>query len=253
MQKKISCDSSYSVLQIQILHILMDAPYRQNKLQKELQERVQRRITPQNLSYHLNILERDQLIEKKIVAQIGNARINEICLNSGQLQHIRKLLDIEITNFTLITGFGKLTEGYRIPDVVCNSLQQMKIEITRIVCFTSPDARKVRENKEKTEILIPIDQYHDQYEYEADYCNLDSLLYQEDLDRILRKELKDANLILDLTPMSKLFSFKMLELANRYQLPCFFLGKSKNQSPHLIWMSGMKLEGKMNAMGLSIK
>jgi hypothetical protein len=102
-------------------------------------------------------------------------------------------------------------------------------------------------------VINSIDEYFDQYDYDRDYCNLDSKLYRVDLDNILRMELKTANLILDLTSMSKLYSFKMLELANCYQLLCFFLGKNNEQNEFIIWMSRMKLEGTMNAMAFSVK
>ncbi len=52
-----------------------------------------------------------------------------------------------------------------------------------------------------------------------------------------------ANIIIDLTPLSKLFSFKMLELANKYFLPCVYLGINKEEVPELVSMSNMKIEG----------
>ncbi|MCF2141277.1 MAG: hypothetical protein K9W44_14560 [Candidatus Lokiarchaeota archaeon] len=76
---------TYSELQKIILKILLEGPYRQNELQTELQKRMNRKITPQNLSYHLNVLGKKQLIEKKIIVQIGNARIDEIRINTGHL------------------------------------------------------------------------------------------------------------------------------------------------------------------------
>jgi DNA-binding PadR family transcriptional regulator len=245
--------SSLSSIQLTILRLLFQSSYRQKELQEKLGEQLHKKITPQNLFYHLNVLEKEGLIEKHIVAQIGNARINEILLNTAQLQRIRKLLGIEVKNLTLITGFGKLGTGYLIPDIVYNALVDMGLKITRVVCFTSPDALKVRTQKQSTENLLEIDQFHDHYHYETDYCNLHSDLYQVDLDLILRKELHEADIILDLTPNSKLFSFKLLEFANQYQLPCFFLGRGENNKELLIWMTGMKLEGKMNSMRLNLK
>jgi DNA-binding PadR family transcriptional regulator len=244
----IESSHTFSEIQLEILRILLEKPYKQNELQNTLEKQLNKSISAQNLSYHLGILEREQLIEKKVIAQIGNARINEIFLNNGQLQRIRHLLHIEIQNFTLVTGFGRIETGYKIPDIIVRELKKFQIFITRIVCFTTSDARKIRDNQMNKEHLLTIDEYHDQYDFDRDYCYLDSDLYQHHLDEILRKELKTANLVIDLTPMSKLYSFKMLELANRYQLPCFFLGKNAQQSDLLIWMSGIKLEGKMNAI-----
>ncbi|MCF2141278.1 MAG: hypothetical protein K9W44_14565 [Candidatus Lokiarchaeota archaeon] len=100
-----------------------------------------------------------------------------------------------------------MTLGHRIPDIVFNALRRLNFPITRIVCFTTQDSKVIRDAKEKEEKLIKVEKYHYQYRYREDFCNLDSKLYQHDLDHILREELKSANLILDLTPMSKLFSF----------------------------------------------
>jgi hypothetical protein len=244
---------TFSDLQLEILKLLFEKPYKQNELQSVLQNKLKKPISAQNLSYHLGILDREQLIEKRIIAQIGNARINEILLNTGQLQYIRKLLKIEIQNFTLVTGFGRIEKGYLLPDICVSTLKKMNYMITRVICFTTPDSRQIREKMAGSEQLIPIDQYFDHYDFDRDLNSLDSRFYQEELDQILRTELKSANLILDLTPLSKLFSFKMLELANRYQLPCFFLGKNGSQEHAIIWMSGMKLEGKMNAMSFCVK
>jgi hypothetical protein len=210
-------------------------------------------VSAQNLSYHLGILSRENLIEKRIVAQIGNARINEILINPSQLQRIRYLLNIEIQNYTLVTGFGRIEKGYQLPDKCFYALEKLKFQITRILCFTSTDAHELRKSAMQTETLIPLDQCYDQYNYEKDYCNLDSKFYTEDLEQILRNELKNSNLILDLTPLSKLYSFKLLELANRYQLPCFYLGKSDQSNEVVIWMTGMKFEGKMNPMKYVMK
>lgn len=58
--------------------------------------------------------------------------------------------------------------------------------------------------------------------------------------------MKSANIIIDLAPLSKLFSFKLLELANKYQLSCIYCGMDKDSKYKLLSMSSMKIEGKIN-------
>ncbi|MCP6718679.1 MAG: hypothetical protein KJI71_00420 [Patescibacteria group bacterium] len=57
--------------------------------------------------------------------------------------------------------------------------------------------------------------------------------------------MKEADIIIDLTPLSKLFSFKLLELANKYLLPCVYLGIDKNEEDKLFWMGEMRIEGEI--------
>lgn len=225
---------------------------RQQAIYRHLERIFSKPYTPQNVSYHLKILEKADLIEKKAVAKIGNARINEISLNPAQLQRIRPLLGIKVENNTLITGFGELGQGYCLPDKVFRVLKENGIRITRVVCFTSRKALKIRQEKEATEALLPIHRCLDGFEYLTDFCNLDSSLYQTDIEQVIREELQTADVFLDLTPMSKLYSFKLLEFANQYQLPCFFLGNRKKETEVLVWMTGMKLEGTMNSFRVSL-
>lgn len=55
--------------------------------------------------------------------------------------------------------------------------------------------------------------------------------------------MKVADIIIDLTPLSKLFSLKLLELANKYLLPCVYLGLDEEEKDKLFWMADMKIEG----------
>ena len=61
----------------------------------------------------------------------------------------------------------------------------------------------------------------------------------------ISKEMEEANIIIDVTPLSKLFSFKLLELANKYQIPCIYLGMDKLGDDKLYLMSNMKIEGEI--------
>jgi len=222
--------------QIQILKFLLESSCHQNKLQNLVG------ISAPGLLYHLNNLEKYDLIIKKTIQQIGNARINEISINPYQIQRIREILNLEIQNYTLITGFGELATGYKIPDISLSLLKENHYKINRIICFTTKKAELTRNEKLKQEDLVKIQKIY-LYKYE-DYRNLTSALYSE-LDEILLKEIKNANLIIDITPLSKLYSFQMLRKANKYGLPCYYIGQDKEGDPKIIWMSNIKLKGEM--------
>ncbi len=82
--------------QKEILRILIEKSYRQNELQQLMG------ITSPGLLYHLNILEKYDLIVKKTIQQIGSAKINEISINFSQLQRIKEILDLKNNEYALI-------------------------------------------------------------------------------------------------------------------------------------------------------
>lgn len=225
-----------SIKQKDILKALMDKSYRQNELQKLMG------ITSPGLLYHLNNLEKFDLIIKETIQQIGSAKINEISINPFQLQRIREILDLKIKNCTLITGFGELATGYRLPDASLKLLKKHYYKINRIVCFTTKKADAKRNEKLKEEKFVEIHQYY-HYDYE-EYRNLNSSFFSE-VDGIILEEIKEANLIIDITPLSKLYSFEMLKKANKYGLLCFYIGQDEEGNDKLIWMSKIKIEGEM--------
>lgn len=59
--------------------------------------------------------------------------------------------------------------------------------------------------------------------------------------------MEETNIIMDVTPLSNLFSFKLLELANKYQIPCVYLGMDNKGEDKLYWMTNMKIEGKIKS------
>jgi len=223
--------------QLEILKLLFENDYLQNELQDILS------MTAPNLHYHLSRLEENNLIQKKTLYKIGNARINKILLAPTARQSIRDILGYKIENFTLITGFGILKDGYKLPDRVYENLRELHYPISRIVCFTSPDAIKKRREHQKEENLLKIDKLI-KFNYE-DYRYIESEFFKT-VEDILSNEMKTANIIIDLTPLSKLFSFQLLEIANKYQLPCIYLGIDKNGNNKLFSMSNMKIEGRID-------
>ena len=228
--------SKISERQKQILKALMDKSFRQNELQELLG------ITSPGLLYHLNNLEKYDLIIKETIQQIGNAKINEISINTFQLQRIREILNLKIKNCTLITGFGELGTGYQLPDASSELLKKHHYKINRIVCFTTKKAEAIRNEKLKEEKLVKIHHYY-HYDYE-EYRNLNSSFFS-DVDGIILEEIKEANLLIDITPLSKLYSFEMLKKANKYGLLCFYIGQDEEGNDKLIWMSKIKIEGEM--------
>lgn len=225
--------NDFSENQIKILNLLFEKEYLQNELQKAL------KTTASNLHYHLTRLEEYNLLQKKTLYKIGNAKRNRISINPSSRQHIRKILGFKVKNFTLITGFGYLGEGYKLPDSVLQKLKEKHYPISRIVCFTSPDALKLRKKNQKQENLVKIDLLI-KFLYQ-DYRNIKSEFFQK-VEKTISEEMKSADLIIDLTPLSKLFSFKLLELANKYFLPCVYLGMNKDENYELYSMSNMKID-----------
>lgn len=221
--------------QKQILKLLMERAFIQKELQKILE------MSSPGLLYHLNKLENLKLIQKITLQKVGNAKINEIRIEPLQLQNIRKILEIKIKKCTMLTGYGELETGYRIPDQNYALLQNKIYQIDRVVCITTNKGKNIRQTKEKEEKLIEIQEYYANYEY-TDFRYLNSHFFR-DLDGILRKELKDSNLIIDLTPLTKLYSFELLKRANQYQLACFYMGHDHEGKNSLIWMTDVDLEG----------
>ena len=227
----------FSERQTHILNLLFEKEYQQKDLQEAL------KTTAPNLYYHLNKLEELDLIKKKTLYEVGNVKINEISINPASRQQVRKIIGKEVSNYVLITGFGVLKTGYRVPDLVYNILNRYHYPISRIICFTTPDAREKRMEFKDKENLMEINEFF-AYPYQ-DYRFIESEFFQS-IEIKISKEMEAANIIIDLTPLSKLFSFKLLELANKYQIPCVYLGMDKKGKDKLYLMSNMKIEGEID-------
>ena len=228
----------FSERQINILNLLNKNEYQQKDLQEAL------KTTAPNLYYHLNKLEELDLVKKKTLYEVGNVKINIISLNPASRQQVRKIIGKEVSNYVLITGFGVLKTGYRVPDLVYNILIKYHYPISRVICFTTPDAKEKREEFKEVENLLNIDDFFT-YPYE-EYRFIESEFFQS-IEIKISKEMERANIIIDLTPLSKLFSFKLLELANKYQIPCIYLGMDGEGKNKLYWMSNMKIQGEIES------
>lgn len=227
---------NYPEKQKQILTILLEKEYQQKELQKLLS------TSAPNLHYHLNRLEELDLIKKNTLYEVGNVKINSISMNPAARQQIRKILGKQVKNCTLITGYGSLKTGYRVPDIMLTHLRKYKFPITRTMCFTTPDGKAKRDERAGDEKLMEIDKSV-VFPYET-YRHTGSEFFQQ-IENIISKEMKGADVIIDVTPLSKLFSFKMLELANKYALPCVYLGIDRDEKDKLFWLGDMKIEGEV--------
>ena len=132
--------------------------------------------------------------------------------------------------------------GYRVPDLVFKILNKFHYPISRIVCFTTGKAKVRRIEFKEVEKLMDINDFF-LFQYQ-EFRYIDSEFF-ETVEAKISKEMEEANIIIDVTPLSKLFSFKLLELANKYQIACIYLGMDKLGDDKLYWMSNMKIEGEI--------
>lgn len=235
---KISSNNEFGKIPKKIIEFLLENPY----IQKNLQEKLN--MSAPGLLYHLDILEKAHFIQKKTLYQVGYSKINEISINPLQIQTIRAKLGKKIQNCTLLTGFGEEGYGYRIPDISFSLVHHIHYKVDNIVCITTQNGKKKREEKSKTENLKPIKKYYSNFTYN-DFKRIDSSFFQE-LDNILKIEISESNLIVDITPLSKLYSFEILKRANLFNLASFYLGQNLKGEDSLIWMTDIQVAGTYN-------
>ncbi|NMC08088.1 MAG: hypothetical protein GYA24_22980 [Candidatus Lokiarchaeota archaeon] len=53
---------------------------------------------------------------------------------------------------------------------------------------------------------------------------------------LIQEETKECDVIIDLTPLTKLLTLKLLELSHKYQIPSVYIGKSSKKKDELIWI-----------------
>jgi len=218
-------EKKYPENQKRILDLLLQKPIQQKHLAEALA------ISGAGLLYHLNLLENEHLIKKKTLFSVGNVSVNEISIDPNSIQRARQILGMKAGKYTLITGFGKdstLGESHAIPAITLHLLSEMGYNIDRIVVFITPES-----NVESAKRLIKIDKVISaQYE---DYRNTDSDVMHQ-LEAIIQEEQEDHDVILDLTPLTKLLTIKLLELSTRCQIPSVYIGKSLKKKDELLWI-----------------
>jgi hypothetical protein len=58
----------------------------------------------------------------------------------------------------------------------------------------------------------------------------------KNLESIIQEEQKISDLILDLTPLTKLLTIKLLEFSYKYKIPSMYLGKKGDNENSLLWI-----------------
>ncbi|WP_371805349.1 winged helix-turn-helix domain-containing protein [Candidatus Lokiarchaeum ossiferum] len=216
--------------QLHILALLEKKPYQQKDLAVAIG------ISGAGLLYNLNKLEEADLITKKTLATVGNVSLNEIAIHPNAIQRVRSLLGISKDHYTLITGFGldspTFGPSYEIPLKSKALLQKEGYVISRIVAFVTPKSNLKDAKKFET-----FDVVHE-YPY-LEYRNDDSSIFQN-LESLIQSEQKDSNVILDLTPLTKLLTIRLLEISVKYKIPSFYLGKTTGDEDFLLWVFSAK-------------
>ena len=211
--------------QKKILQLLLKTTYMQNELAKAV------KISGAGLLYHLKLLEKNGIIHKKTITKVGNVTLNRISINANSVQKVRKILGLTKKNFTLISGFGKdseLGQPYTIPATAKLLLGKEDYNIQRVIAFVTPES-----NINKAKEILKIDRFIEKSI--QDYRNPDSELMNK-LELIIQEEQKEAEIILDLTPLTKLLTIKFLEFSYKYDIPSFYLGKKESGENSLIWL-----------------
>ncbi|MFX0099752.1 MAG: winged helix-turn-helix transcriptional regulator [Candidatus Hodarchaeota archaeon] len=211
--------------QLKILGLLLKKPYQQ----KELAEAIG--MSGAGLLYHVNILEKRKLIKRKTIATVGNVSLKEISIHPNAIQRVRLLTGVELSSYTLFSGMGKDFKDWEpstIPVTVKNLLEKEGYKISRIVAFITEES-----NIENAKKLVKIDRTIE-YPY-FDYRNESSEIFLN-LETIIQGEMRNANIILDLTPLTKLLTIKLLELSTKYHIPSLYLGKNDKGDNYLLWI-----------------
>jgi len=222
----------FSATQKKILERLLEGPMKQKDLVKEF--KLQRSVA----KYHLDRLIKDKLIKTKTIMEVGAVKIYELSINTLSLHRIRKILNKKAEHTILITGFGKFEAAYRIPDISKELLLRERPEIgkiDRIICFTTADSLEIRKNKEEEENLTPFSQLEiHSHDYE-DYRRFGTTAF-DDLEKTILTTIDKNEIFLDLTPLSKLLTIKLLDYAEKYKIPSFYVGINPEGNNFLIWV-----------------
>ncbi|MHA1315859.1 MAG: hypothetical protein ACTSRB_18300, partial [Candidatus Helarchaeota archaeon] len=164
-----------------------------------------------------------ELIQKKTLIKVGSVQVGGVDLNPLFLHEIRKLLGIPEKDYTLITGCTwnpnhPDDRTLDLPEIGKKLLEESKFHVTKTTCFITPPARERRVDKK----YPPLD-YH-----EFGYASFQSFDLREQILRVLKEDLKEQDVILDMTPLTKVFSIILLDIAHQYNLPIFYTVRTKD-------------------------
>ncbi|MHA1360301.1 MAG: MarR family transcriptional regulator [Candidatus Helarchaeota archaeon] len=208
-----------------LLELLMEGPQLQKDLPKLLN------VKRPTVKYHIDRLEQKGLIVKKLIAQAGPVKIVEIALANFALPQIRNLLHLPINKLTLISGFTydpriQDEDTLKLPDISRRLLAEEGYKIDRLVCFTTPPAMQERE----TARLPLIDRY-----ISHPFKIYQDPAFSQIAENELSHELPTSDIIIDITPLTKIYSITMLTIAHRYNLPVIYTAR-KQSSYKLIYL-----------------
>jgi len=168
------------------------------------------------LSLNSKALEERGYIMRKTV----NRRIY-IALKPEVAQSTRKLLGIEAPNL-LISGYTwnpqkpeDLTPIKNYIDAIIK-LEKEGIKINKIVCFTTPQAREKRiQHKIKPEPNIEIEEPFQTYQTNLEWI-------QSKLEEQIRQNIWTHNIIIDITPLTKLYTIAAINTAKKYGIKTIY-------------------------------
>lgn len=171
-------------------------------------------IPRSSLVHHLGILARKEIVlqEKR-----GKELTNKI--NPLYIQNLRAIFRIKAPKM-LISGYtyNPDTKDIKTLQVLQRALEFLKkenIEIKRTISFTIPEAKeRIRETDfVKGDVEITLDF--------KDYQNFPEKIEKE-MEKVIIKNLSGYEIIVDLTPLTKLYSIIGLSLARKYGLKAFY-------------------------------
>ncbi len=188
-------------------------------------ERIVRYRASAALSLNSKALESRGIIERKIVNRKVYVR-----LKPESVVLARRLLNIRVP-YELISGYTwnplKPEDLMPIKNYIdaINKLEREGIKPSKIICFTTPEAsRKRLELNVKPEPDVEV-----KFEFKVYQSNIN--LIEEELGRIVENEIWDYNIILDITPLTKLYTIAAINIARKYDLKMIY-----HFGDQLIWL-----------------
>ncbi|MFX1294492.1 MAG: ArsR family transcriptional regulator [Promethearchaeota archaeon] len=205
---------------IKLLKLLLEGPQLQKDLPKKL------KVKRPTIKYHVDRLEEEGLINKKLIAEAGPIKVVELAINKLALPQIRKKLNLHINKRTLISGFTfdpriQDIDTLKLPDITRYLLTSEGYEVDKLVCFTT----KIAMQERKKENLPMIDRYIP-YPFKI----YQDPSFSQIVEQELAQEILNADVIIDITPLTKIYTITMLNIAHHYKLPVVYVARENSTS-----------------------
>lgn len=211
-----------------LLKLLLEGP----QLQKDLPKRL--KVKRPTVKHHVDRLEQEGLINKKLIAKAGPIKIIQLEINKLALTQIRQRLALHVNKRTLISGFTydpriQDSDTLKLPDITRRLLVEKEYLVDKLVCFTTKIAMEER-NKAN---LPPVDRYIPHpFKVYQDPSFL-KIAKQE-----LAQEILNADVVIDITPLTKIYTITMLNIAYHYKLPVVYVAR-ENSTAKLIFQTSV--------------